>query len=53
MYEGEGQVVVKPAITVAVSIAVVVTLLLGLFPDPWLELTRDAVFSTVQALASG
>lgn len=53
MYEGEGQVVVKPAITVAISIAVVVTLVLGLFPDPWLELTRDAVFSTVQALASG
>jgi NADH-quinone oxidoreductase subunit N len=53
MFEGEGVVVVKPAITVAVSVAVVVTLVLGLFPDPWLELTRDAVFSTVQALASG
>ncbi|MGB3714037.1 MAG: NADH-quinone oxidoreductase subunit N [Candidatus Promineifilaceae bacterium] len=53
MFEGEGQVVVKPAVTVAISVAVVVTLALGLFPDPWLELTRDAVFSTVQALASG
>jgi NADH-quinone oxidoreductase subunit N len=53
MFEGEGQVDVKPAVKIAVTVAVVVTLILGLFPDPWLELTRDAVFSTVQALASG
>ncbi len=53
MYEGEGLVVVKPAMTIAITVAVVVTLVLGLFPDPWLKLTRDAVFSTVQALAGG
>jgi NADH-quinone oxidoreductase subunit N len=53
MFEGEGQVDVKPAVKIAITVAVVVTLILGLFPDPWLELTRDAVFSTVQALASG
>ncbi|HET6445413.1 MAG TPA: NADH-quinone oxidoreductase subunit N [candidate division Zixibacteria bacterium] len=53
MYEGEGKVSIKPALTVAVSVAVIVTLVLGLFPDPWLELASDAVFSTVQALASG
>jgi len=53
MYDGEGLVVVKPTMTIAITVAVVVTLVLGLFPDPWLELARDAVFSTVQALASG
>lgn len=53
MYDGEGRVSVKPALTVAVAIAVVATLLLGLFPNTWLELAQDAVFSTVQALASG
>ncbi len=53
MYEGEGLVNIKPAATIAVAVAVVVTLVLGLFPDPWLELSREAVITTVQALAGG
>jgi NADH-quinone oxidoreductase subunit N len=53
MYDGVGQVNVKPAVTVAISVAVVVTLILGLFPDPLLELSRKAIFSTVQTLAGG
>jgi NADH-quinone oxidoreductase subunit N len=53
MYEGEGIVNIKPAATIAVTVAVIMTLVLGLFPDPWLELTQDAVITTVQALAGG
>ena len=53
MYDGEGEVVVKPAIAAAVVIAVVVTFLLGVFPDPFFEAAREAVFSGAQALAGG
>ena len=53
MYEGEGEVVVKPAIAAAVAIALAVTFLLGVFPDPFIEAAREAVFSSAQALAGG
>jgi len=35
----------------AVVIGVLITLLLGVYPEPVIELARDAVFSTVQVLA--
>ncbi|MGD2077078.1 MAG: NADH-quinone oxidoreductase subunit N [Chloroflexota bacterium] len=53
MYDGEGEVVVKPAVTVAVAVAVVLTFLLGVYPDPFFEAAREAVFSGAQMLAGG
>ncbi len=53
MYEGEGKVVVKPAIAAAVAVALVLTFLLGIYPDPFIEAAREAVFSGTQALAGG
>jgi NADH-quinone oxidoreductase subunit N len=53
MYDGEGEVSVKPAIAAAVAIAVVLTFLLGVYPSPFFDAARQAVFSGVQALAGG
>jgi NADH:ubiquinone oxidoreductase subunit 4 (subunit M) len=35
----------------AVVIGVLITFLLGVYPEPVIELAREAVFSTVQVLA--
>ena len=55
MYEGVDQsaLKVRPAMAVALVVAVVVTLILGLAPNSMIELTREAVFSSVQILAGG
>jgi NADH-quinone oxidoreductase subunit N len=53
MYDGEGEVIVKPAIAVAVVVALVFTFLLGVYPDPFFEAAREAVFSGAQVLAGG
>jgi NADH-quinone oxidoreductase subunit N len=53
MYEGEGEVVTPPALASAVVVTALVTLLLGVMPGPWFELAREAVFTSVQALAGG
>jgi len=51
MYEGEGEVTVRPAANLAIGIGLTVTFLLGIIPGPWLEAARDAVFTGVQSLA--
>ena len=53
MYDGEGEVVVKPAIAAAVVVALVLTFLLGVYPDPFFQAAREAVFSGAQVLAGG
>ncbi len=53
MYEGEGQIVMKPSLASVIVIAAVATLLLGLLPGTWFELARQAVFHSVQSLAAG
>lgn len=55
MFDSEDQAVIHipAAAAVAVLIGLVVTFLLGIYPDPIFEVTRNAVFSGVQALAGG
>jgi NADH-quinone oxidoreductase subunit N len=53
MYDGEGEIVMKPGIVTALVITAVVTLLLGFFPGPWYEITRDATLLGSQLLAGG
>jgi NADH-quinone oxidoreductase subunit N len=53
MFDGEGEVVVKPALAVAVAVAVALTLVLGLYPGPFFDAAREAVFAGAQALAGG
>ncbi|MGD8855850.1 MAG: NADH-quinone oxidoreductase subunit N, partial [Chloroflexota bacterium] len=53
MFDGEGEVAVKPAIAVAVALAVIVTFLLGVYPGPFFDAAREAVFSGAQMLAGG
>lgn len=53
MYEGEGEMVLKPLLVSAVVIAAVATLLLGLLPGTWFDLARQAVMQSAQALAAG
>ncbi|MFN2188986.1 MAG: NADH-quinone oxidoreductase subunit N [Candidatus Promineifilaceae bacterium] len=53
MFDGEGEVIIKPAAAIAVAAAVVATFLLGIFPTPWMDFAREAVFSTVQTIAGG
>jgi NADH-quinone oxidoreductase subunit N len=53
MYDGEGELAVRPPAAVAVAVAVVATFLLGIFPGPLFELARDAVFASAQVLAGG
>ncbi len=53
MFEGEGEMVLKPALVSAVVIAAVATLLLGILPGTWFDLARQAVFQSAQALAGG
>jgi NADH-quinone oxidoreductase subunit N len=53
MYDGEGELAVRPAAAVAVAVAVAATFLLGIFPGPLFDLARDAVFASAQVLAGG
>jgi len=53
MYDGEGEVTVNPATTVALAVAAAATLILGIYPGPVLDLAREAVFSSAVFLAGG
>jgi len=53
MYEGEGEMVLKPALVSAVVITALATLLLGILPGTWFDLARQAVMQSVQTLAAG
>ena len=53
MYEGEGEMVLKPTLISAVVIAALATLLLGILPGTWFDLARQAVIQSVQAVAAG
>jgi NADH-quinone oxidoreductase subunit N len=53
MYEGEGEVEVRPAVTAAVALTVAATVILGIFPGPWIELAKEAIFTSVPLLAGG
>jgi NADH:ubiquinone oxidoreductase subunit 2 (subunit N) len=44
---------VRPAVTAAVALTVAATVILGIFPGPWIELAREAVFTSVPLLAGG
>jgi NADH-quinone oxidoreductase subunit N len=51
MFEGEGPVLARPALHVAVALTVAATLLLGFFPGPLFEMARDAVINGVGLVA--
>ena len=53
MYEGEGEMVLKPALVSAVVITALATLLLGILPGAWFDLARQAIMQSVQSLAAG
>jgi len=53
MFDGEGVVTAKPALVAAVVVAVALTFLLGVYPGPFFDAAREAVFSGAQALAGG
>ena len=53
MYDGEGEMVVRPSLASAVVIAALATLLLGILPGTWFDLARQAVIQSVQAVAGG
>jgi len=53
MHDGEGQMVLRPALVSAVVVAALATLLLGILPGAWFDLARQAVMQTAQAIAGG
>ncbi|MCB8962805.1 MAG: NADH-quinone oxidoreductase subunit N [Ardenticatenales bacterium] len=53
MFEGEGMVRLRPALGLAVFLALVGTLLLGFAPGPWYEMARQAVIDGATLLAGG
>ena len=53
MFDGEGEVSVRPATAIALVITVAATIILGVFPGPMLDLARQAVFSTTTLAAGG
>ena len=54
MFEGKAEAILKPALVTALVITVVVTFLLGVWPDPLVEVVRAAVFQgSVPLLAGG
>jgi NADH-quinone oxidoreductase subunit N len=53
MFDGEGEVSVRPATTIALAITAAATIILGIYTGPILELAREAVFSSAQLLAGG
>jgi NADH-quinone oxidoreductase subunit N len=50
MSEGQGEVRPRPALGAAVALAAAITFLLGVYPGPWFDLARDAVFSAGRLL---
>lgn len=53
MFDGEGEMVIKPALTTAVALAALATLLVGILPGTWFDLARAAVIQSAQMLATG
>ncbi len=53
MYEGEGDVVSRPALSTAVAATALATAFLGLVPGPLFDAARLAVLRGAQALAGG
>src|SRR5690606_5318753 len=53
MYEGDGEMVLKPTLVSAVVVAALATLLLGILPGTWFDLARQAVIQSIQAVAAG
>lgn len=53
MYEGEGQITAKPALAAAVALTALATVILGIVPGAWFEITRNAVLQGVQMIAAG
>jgi NADH-quinone oxidoreductase subunit N len=55
MYEGADTSRIRPAAAIGITVAItaLVTLLLGIYPTPFLEAASEAVFSGVQVLAGG
>lgn len=53
MYDGEGEMALKPALVAVVAAAALATLLVGILPGTWFDLARAAVMQSAQMLASG
>ncbi len=55
MFEGEDKMLLKPAIgaTIAIAVAVLVTFILGIYPNLAFDAAREAVFSSAQLIAGG
>ena len=53
MYDGEAELVKRPALLTAVWVAAIVTLLLGILPAWGYDFARNAVIESVQLLAAG
>ena len=53
MYDGEAEIIKKPAIITAVVFTALTTFLLGILPAWGFDLARDAVMQSVQLLAGG
>lgn len=53
MYDGEGELHTKPALLTAVALAVLATLVLGLLPGAWFEISKQAALQGLQVLAGG
>jgi hypothetical protein len=53
MYDGEAELIKRPALVTAVWVTVIVTFLLGVLPAWGYEIARDAVLGSVELLAGG
>jgi NADH-quinone oxidoreductase subunit N len=53
MYDGEAELIKRPALLTAVWVAAIVTLLLGILPAWGYDFARNAVIESVQLLAAG
>lgn len=53
MYDGEGELHLQPVLAGAVALTVAATLILGFFPGPWFEMTREAALQGLQMVAGG
>jgi NADH-quinone oxidoreductase subunit N len=53
MVDGDGEMVLKPALVTAVTVMALITLLLGILPGYWFDLARDAAIQGISALAAG
>jgi NADH-quinone oxidoreductase subunit N len=50
-YDGENEMVLKPALVSAIVVTALATLLLGILPGAWWDLARSAVMQSIQTLA--